>query len=141
MEYAGFIASLYLRNTGNGYDRVAQVRDIDLKITSDPIDASHRDSGSWGSKLPGTKSGELSFDLVFDFTLHDRLIQLVDRSESERWLISWNDASEAVWEVYGGLSEMSPSAPYQDALTASCTVQMQGRPEYKHKSDYPFDLK
>ncbi|MCB0107682.1 MAG: hypothetical protein KDE53_17295 [Caldilineaceae bacterium] len=140
MEYAGFIASLYVRNTGNGYDRVAQVRDIKPKITADTIDASHRDSGSWGSKLPGTKSGEMSFDLVYDPGLHDRLFQMFDTSASEIWLLSWNTNDGAVWEFRGGLSEFSPTAGYKDAMTADCTVQMQGRPSRKVKADYTFDL-
>lgn len=140
VEYPGSLASLYIRNTGNGYDRVAQVRDIKPKISADTIDAGHRDAGSWGANLPGIKKGEVGFDLVYDPSMHDRLFDIFDLATSEIWLLSWNDASGSVWEFRGGVSEFSPTAGYKDAFTADCTVQMQGRPARKKKVDYTFDL-
>lgn len=140
MEYAGAIASLYVRNTSNGYDRLAQVRDIKPKISADTIDAGHRDAGSWGANLPGIKKGEVGFDLVYDPALHDRLFNLFDTSATEWWILSWNTADGAVWEFRGGISEFSPTAGYKDAMTADCSVQMQGRPLRKNKTDYTFDL-
>ena len=140
MEYPGFIASLYVRNTANGFDRIAQVRDIKPKITADTIDAGHRDSGSWGAKLPGTKQGQMTFDLVYDPKLHDRLFDMFDTGTSEIWILSWNTADGSVWEYRGGISEFSPTAGYKEAMTADCTVEFQGRPKRGTKADYAFDL-
>lgn len=140
MEYPGSLASLWLRNASDNYERVAQVRDIKPKVTADTIDAGHRDAGSWGANLPGIKKGELSFDLVYDPALHGRLFDIFDIGTSEMWIISWNDATGSVWEFRGGISEFSPTAGYKDALTADCTTQFQGRPSRKTKADYSFDL-
>lgn len=135
MEYPGFLAQLYIRTPADTWERVAQVRDIDLKVSADTIDAGHRDTGSWGANLPGSKKGSMDFDVVLDFDMHRRLVQIVDVGSVENWRVDWNDGTGELWEFRGGISDFNPSTPYKDARTAKFTVPFSGRPLYLNKFD------
>ena len=135
MEHAGFKAQLYIRTPDDTWERVGQVRDIYLGMSADSIDAGHRDTGSWGASLPGGKKGELKFDIVFDFNMHRRAVQIFDVGSIENWRVDWNDGTGEQWELRGGISQFDVASPYKDARTANITVPFAGRPSYLNKFD------
>lgn len=140
MEIAGAVGQIYIQNSSSSYDRVAQVRDYSVNLSADSIKAGHRDNFPYSSNLPGLRSGELSFDVVFDFNMHRRLVQIADTNEVVRWRIDWNDGTGEVWELSGGLTDFEVESPYEDVRAASMTIEARGRVIYLNRADPGFTM-
>lgn len=106
---------------------VAEVTNIDLlDIDVDDIDVSSHDSPSgWREFVAGMKDGgELSMEINYDPALHGTLISAVGVERQHRFTLP--DAGAAQIEFDGYISGFQAGAPYDDKLSATCSVKVSG---------------
>lgn len=120
---------------GNGdgppetFTPVAEVTNVDvLDVKVDTTDASSHDSaGQWREFIPGMKDGgELSFDINYDPALHGTIFSAIGIEKNMKIVLT--DAGAAEVAFAGIVTGMKASAPYDDKLSASVTVKVNGAP-------------
>lgn len=126
-EYWGYEA--VLNRDGTPIAQVSETLD-GPDMSTDKVETTHRDSNKKRTYMPGLQDdGEVSFSLIFDPSNagHDHvagLIKLREDGESDEFSIEWPDGSE--WEFDAFVIEFNPSAPMEDAITATITLALTG---------------
>jgi hypothetical protein len=141
MEYAGFETTLEKQISGV-WTLIAQVRDIGgPTVTSEQIEASHRDS-QFRRYVAGMKDGgEVSFDVIFDpdHASHDPTLanSIADDNATgvvSNWRMNFPGAGGAVTRAafQAFVSSFQPNSPLEDALTAAITLKLSGAITWTH---------
>lgn len=122
---------------GSSFTAIAQVASIDgPSITREEIDVTTHDSlEMWREFIKSLKDGgEVSFDLVFDPDLgtHNTTTGLLsDYSQDQTiatWRLTFPDTTNTTWTFPGFITEFGVTAAIDDALKASITIKVSGKP-------------
>jgi predicted secreted protein len=121
---------------GSSFTEIAQVRAITPpSISRSEIDVTTHDSpNGWMEYLPGLKDGgEVSFEIIFDPSLgtHDAITGLLSDFDDDTiasWRIIFPNTANTTWIALGFLTGFEVDAPTDDALTASITIKVTGKP-------------
>ena len=115
---------------GGGFTTIGELRDITPPALSrNPIETTtHNDSQE--SFVVGIKRhGDLSFTVGFlpGDASHDEQAGLTkswNSAQKDQWKITYPDGS--IWQFYGYITSIGPSAPVDDGLTADITIRPTG---------------
>jgi len=133
-KYLGFVVTLGIYN-GSTYDTVAGVRDIDGPgLSTDTVEVSSRSSANrWREFIAGMRDGgEVSFDIVYDpaETTHKNaatgLLALQVSGAATQFRLGL--PATVNWDFSAICTKFQPTAPLEDALTASVTLKVTGQP-------------
>lgn len=114
------------------FTKVAQVRDITGPgLSTNIITANDHDSGGIATKLAGIRDGgQVTFDVAYDPAdpSHEALIDAWRDRGVHSFKIIFTDDAATEWDFQAIVQQFSPSAPVEDALTASVTLEVTGEP-------------
>lgn len=106
-------------------------RSGDLDLTADSIDAASKDSGGWGETLAGMKSSELSVELVA--TVGDEGAQQLKQAfldGSKVDICRFATGAGVADRNFYSITEYSDSAPHDDVMTITVTLEGAGAPKF-----------
>ncbi|HRJ40832.1 MAG TPA: phage tail tube protein [Caldilineaceae bacterium] len=133
-KYLGFPVTLGTYN-GSTYDTIAGVRDIDGPgLSRDTVEVSSRSSTNrWREFLAGMiDGGEVSFDIVYDpaETTHKNASTglLALQVSGAATMFRMGLPASVNWDFTAIVTKFQPTAPLEDALTASITFKITGQP-------------
>jgi predicted secreted protein len=118
------------------FTQIANVRNISGPgFSLDTVDVTSHDSvDGWEEHIPTfLRSGEITLDILYVPTedTHDAgaglLKRMVDKTKTNFRLV-FPDASATTWTFAAYVVGFEPSAPHDDALTASVRVKPTGKP-------------
>lgn len=112
-------------------------RDASYNVSADEIDVTDKTSGGYGDTAPGTKSVELSLELIVkpaDATIGE-LYKAFDNDESVD-ILRWSKNGRSIRNWYS-ITSMEESASYDDAAILSVTLKGKGQPTYTEKMEDP----
>lgn len=133
--YPGWKTAIYIGDGGTPetFTKIARVTDISgPSISAETADVTNRDSQGWGDVVPNTRSaGEISFDIIYDPAepTHQLLLNLVDTGDKRNFKIVLADLATA-WIVSGYVTSFEVNSALDDALKASVTIAVTGRPNF-----------
>lgn len=119
------------------FTNVVQVRNISGPgFSLDTADVTAHDStGAWEEHVPTIlRSGEVTLELVWDpdSATHESTSGGLMHAYANRTLlayrIQWPDSTPTEWKFQAYVTGFEPSAPHDDALTASVTLKLTGAP-------------
>lgn len=97
-------------------------------ISRETLDVTAHDSpNGYMEFLGGLKDpGEVSFDVNYDPSEHDTLVDDFELDDPVNYEVSFPDGT--VWAFGAILTGFEPDAPYDDKLTASITLKVTSKP-------------
>lgn len=119
------------------FTNVVQVRNISGPgFSLDTADVTAHDStGAWEEHVPTIlRSGEVTFELVWDpdSATHEStsggLVHAMTNRTLLAYRIQWPDSTPTEWKFQAYVAGFEPTAPHDDALTASVTLKLTGAP-------------
>lgn len=111
------------------FDPIANITSLTPSgITRDILDVTAHDSpNGYREFLGGLKDpGEISFDVNYDPSEHDTLVEDFEVLDPINYEISFPDGT--VWAMPATITGFEPDAPFDDKLTASITLKVTGKP-------------
>lgn len=131
-EYAAFGTTLGMDiSSSTSFTALAQIRDISgPSLAKGTAETTHRNStGRWRTFVSTLRDGgEITFDLVFDpdDASHALMLTAFEENNGQNFRVTFPDATPATWTFLGEITAFEPSAPMEDALTASVTIKVSG---------------
>lgn len=97
-------------------------------ISRETLDVTSHDSpNGYMEFLGGLKDpGEVSFDVNYDPSEHDKLVEDFEKNLPVNYEVAFPDGT--VWAFGAILTAFEPEAPYDDKLTASLTLKVTSKP-------------
>lgn len=134
-KFSAYGAQLQIGDGGGPevFTTIAQVRDITGPgLSLDTLDVTTHDSAdAWREFVGGLKDGgEVSMELVYD---PDSVTQTALRVDLDARVVRnfkliFPDATSTTWSFAATVTQLEPSAPVEDELTASVTLKVTGEP-------------
>lgn len=122
------------------FQTVAQVRSIGgPTLGGDAIDLSHHSvPAAYRVFQPGVNdAGEITIEVLFDPADPtqdnvgvDGLLSIYDQREVHLFRVVFSDTGATIWESEGMITSYEPTAPFDEALTASITMKLTGQPVF-----------
>ena len=135
---------MVFKKTDTTYKSIAHATNHTLNLSSEEVDVSDKDSGDYGSTIPGMKSWDIQAEHVYDDTEADGLIDAWQSGEELDlvWGMKNEDAASVPvggWTPKTGgyegeaiITSLTINAPSGDK--ASYTVTFKGKGEFKKRS-------
>lgn len=97
-------------------------------LSREVYDATDHDSpGGWEEAVAGIKrSGEVSFDIHYEPSVHDTLVGDLDDTQPRNYRLVFPDGAQ--WAFAAWMTGFEPTAPHDELLTASLTFKITGVP-------------
>ena len=121
------------------FTSLAEVLDVNGPgMTADTVEVTpHDPSGNkWKKFLKALRDGgEVTFDINFEPTesTHDEttgLLAELDSDDLRNFKLIFPDGSSTTWDFSGYVTNFNPNGPVQEALTASITIKLSGKPGF-----------
>ena len=134
----GTLFQILSTSTGTGWATIANVRNIDgPELQSEMIDVTtHASTGGfvYREQIPSFLSGgNVTLDQIFDTgqtthgtTTADGLVYNCENRQRRNCRLKFPTTANRYWKLFGYVSGFSPTAPLDEALTASATVSVDG---------------
>lgn len=127
---AGFEGIIYISiDGGTTYRKVGEAREINLEITSDPIDATSHDSAGWRETIAGLNAWTASTENLYvasDQGQDDVYSALVAKTVAKWKFVPKNTSGLEKWSGDGTITRWSLSNPNEDASAISLDIQGSG---------------
>ena len=110
---------------------IAQVKAISGPgLSIDTVDVTTHDSTEGWEEVVVTilRSGEVTLDIVYDPAIHDSLTDQMVSKLSDDYELQFPDDAYTSFTFDAFITSFEPSAPVEDALTASVTLKITGVP-------------
>jgi predicted secreted protein len=116
------------------FTAIAKVTDISISgFSIDAVEVTSQDSADhFREYIPGMRDGgEVSFDLVFDpaLTGHTALKTALETGAVSNWRVEFPVNPVKAWAFKGFLTSFEIDASMEEALTASATIKITGKPQ------------
>lgn len=104
-----------------GVSEIINVRDVNINLTAETMSVETRNTGGWVQQMQGSKTGEVSFDMVLDHddssitTLRTAFLDAtkVDIASQEK---------HGTWTSSGYITEFSTTEPLNDFVSISVKI-------------------
>lgn len=104
-----------------GVSEIINVRDVNINLTAETMSVETRNTGGWVQQMQGSKTGEVSFDMVLDHddssitTLRTAFLDAtkVDIALQEK---------HGTWTSSGYITEFSTTEPLNDFVSISVKI-------------------
>lgn len=114
-----------------GGTTVAKLKSNSIKVNANAIDVSNKDSAGWKESIYGQRSGSFDFEGVFDEAGNWGFTQAYNAIAAKTILTArWGSGTtgDRYYEASCILTSISETAPMEDAVTFSGTLEMTGAP-------------
>lgn len=124
----------FQRYDGAGFAAVGQI--IDIKppsVSREVVEATHYESVDRFEEVISAMrdAGEVSFTIQFsDPAALDDLHTDIKSDAAVDYKFIWNNALATEWEFSGFVTEVTPSTPLKDRMTADVTIRVSGKPTF-----------